>query len=91
MKTFPPLPAAAAPVRCEVAIAPRRGQSIPNYDVYSVNGELLHGDIRLERAAEIANLSVEEIEWAIEEYGRCDTDEVVIVRNEDVWPGSWEA
>ncbi len=49
----------------------------------------LHGDISLERAAEIANLSVEEIQWAIE-FGRCDADEVVIVQNKDIWLGPFE-
>jgi hypothetical protein len=62
-----------------------------NYDVYSVDGELLHGNICLERVAELLKLSVEEIAWAIEEHGRCDTDRMVVVRNDDVWPGPGEA
>src|SRR5262245_45628485 len=61
-----------------------------NYDVYSADGTLLHGNVSLERAAEIVNLSVEEMAWAIEEHGRCDTADMVVVRNDDVWPGPGE-
>ena len=47
---------------------------------------VLHGNVTTEQAAEIVNLSVEEIEWAIEEQGRCDTQDMVVVRDDDVIP-----
>jgi hypothetical protein len=41
-------------------------------------------------AKQIAGLSPEEIQWAIEELGRCDTEDFVIVENRDLWPGPFE-
>ena len=38
---------------------------------------LKNGDLIIEQAAETMNLDVSEIEWALEEFGRCDTDEFV--------------
>jgi hypothetical protein len=38
--------------------------------------------ILLEAAAELTELDPHEIEWAIEEYGRCDTDRFIIINEE---------
>jgi hypothetical protein len=57
-----------------------------SYDIYSADDTVLHGNVTTEQAAEIVNLSVEEIEWAIEEQGRCDTQDMVVVRDDDVIP-----
>jgi hypothetical protein len=51
------------------------------------------GEIRettIKEAAEIAQLDVDEVRWAIEENGRCDTDEHAIGETEDAIQGEWE-
>lgn len=46
-------------------------------------------DATIEEAAEIAGLDIEGVEWAIEEHGRCDTDEWAIGETDAEIAGEW--
>jgi hypothetical protein len=59
------------------------------FDIYDVAGRLIHKAVDLAFAANLAILNDYDIEWAIEEYGRCDTDELTIVPAGDPWPGPY--
>jgi hypothetical protein len=66
----------------------RPSRSLPvTYDVYDAGGHLKHRAVGLQFAAEYAQLNDYDIEWAIEEYGRCDTDEFTIIQTGDPSPG----
>lgn len=45
------------------------------YDIYTAARVLVRADLSVQEAADLMNLYPEDIAWAIEEYGRCDTDE----------------
>jgi hypothetical protein len=59
------------------------------FDIYDATGRLIHEAVDLAFAAERAKLNDYDIEWAIEECGRCDTDELVPAG--DPWPYVFDA
>jgi hypothetical protein len=58
------------------------------YDVFDLMGRRVRTNIDLATVAELLNLHPEDIEWAIEEFGRCDGEEYVVVENGDPFPGT---
>jgi hypothetical protein len=61
------------------------------YDVYATNadGEATHrimAGVSLQTAAEAIGVDDDDIEWAIEEEGRCDTDDGIVVEHGDPAP-----
>lgn len=64
---------------------------MPRYDIYESDGTTLRAaSISLAVAAGLAELDETEIEWAIEEEGRCDGPEFIIVEAGDEAPGKYE-
>ena len=61
---------------------------MPLYDVYESNGAVLRfAGVPLHVAASLSELDETEIEWAIEEAGRCDGPEFIVVESNDPAPG----
>jgi hypothetical protein len=60
--------------------------SSATYDVYDTSGTLLHSAVCANLAAEVMGLYPEEIEWAVEEFGLCDTGKHVAVEEGDLFP-----
>ena len=51
------------------------------YDIYSVAGEILHMGVEPSIAAGVLNVDEHEIAWAIEDFGRCETEEHIVVQH----------
>jgi hypothetical protein len=49
------------------------------FDVYKADGTLAQAGVDLETVAAAMELDAAEIEWAIEEEGRVETDELIAV------------
>jgi len=62
------------------------------YDIYNQDGRTaIARGIGIDRAAAIAGIDPEDIGWAIDEAGRCDTDTHTIVEAGDPAPGPMPA
>lgn len=50
------------------------------YDVYdATTGVLIHENIDADECERVTLVDARETEWAIEEEGRCDTDDTIVV------------
>lgn len=49
------------------------------FDIYGADGELKQAGADIEAVAAALGLGTDEVEWAIEECGRVETDELIAV------------
>ena len=62
---------------------------VARYKLFKADGTFI-SVTTLSEAAQLLNLAPEEIEWAIEEVGRCDTETYTLISNRrPKWPGPY--
>lgn len=59
--------------------APAKAETVAKVDVYTVDGELTKEGLTVAKAAKMMDLDAVEVQWAIDDSGRCDGDEYVAV------------
>src|ERR1700733_8130878 len=69
----------------------RRGErtemaSSTRYDVYDTTGKLLRSGVCAAKAGEMMELDGEEVVWAVEEFGLCDNEMLVVIEKGEPFP-----